>query len=295
MLGPATGYNPVRDLRIAVVHCLLLAYGPTAYVVLIHRTRRTWTELQGLLGLSDAALQAAKLAVARRSRWIMFALVVTALLAWLRLTYATTPGDPFDLGDMQAEVVWHRVLGPILFVYASLLAASIVSISWALSSASRRIDHLDLLDPDQLAPFKAQALTHSLLILGMAACASPFGFETYLFGLFVGIWVVAAAVAGTGLLPLVGVRGQIRSLRAAELGWCDTRLREARDVLKREGAAAQAGRFSEISAYRARLERVSEWPLDAPSYVRFALYLLIPLGSWLGGAVVERIVDAVVK
>jgi hypothetical protein len=34
-------------------------------------------------------------------------------------------------------------------------------------------------------------------------------------------------------------------------------------------------------------------PFDTPTLVRFALFLLIPLGSWLGGAVVERVVDLV--
>ena len=37
---------------------------------------------------------------------------------------------------------------------------------------------------------------------------------------------------------------------------------------------------------------VREWPFDAPSMLRFALYLAIPLGSWLGGAFVERLLGA---
>ena len=40
---------------------------------------------------------------------------------------------------------------------------------------------------------------------------------------------------------------------------------------------------------------VPEWPLDAPTLRRFVLYLAIPFGSWLGGAVVERIVDLVLR
>jgi hypothetical protein len=37
----------------------------------------------------------------------------------------------------------------------------------------------------------------------------------------------------------------------------------------------------------------ARWRFDTPTLVRFALFLLIPLGSWLGGAVVERVVDLV--
>ena len=48
-------------------------------------------------------------------------------------------------------------------------------------------------------------------------------------------------------------------------------------------------------AWEARIESVREWPFDTPTLVRFALFLLIPLGSWLGGAVVERVVDLVLE
>jgi predicted MFS family arabinose efflux permease len=37
---------------------------------------------------------------------------------------------------------------------------------------------------------------------------------------------------------------------------------------------------------------VREWPVDASTLTRFALYLAIPVGSWLGGALVERLVNA---
>jgi len=37
---------------------------------------------------------------------------------------------------------------------------------------------------------------------------------------------------------------------------------------------------------------VRDWPISTSSYVRFALYLLIPLASWAAAAVVERLVDA---
>jgi hypothetical protein len=37
---------------------------------------------------------------------------------------------------------------------------------------------------------------------------------------------------------------------------------------------------------------VREWPFDAPTLARFLLYVAIPLGSWIGGAPVERLLGA---
>jgi hypothetical protein len=49
--------------------------------------------------------------------------------------------------------------------------------------------------------------------------------------------------------------------------------------------------IAEIIAYRSMIENIRNWPFDNPTIIRFALYLFIPLGSWLGGALVERGLD----
>jgi hypothetical protein len=50
-----------------------------------------------------------------------------------------------------------------------------------------------------------------------------------------------------------------------------------------------------IVAYRQVVDGVREWPFDASTVMRFALYLLIPLGSWSGGALVERVIDSLLE
>ena len=51
-------------------------------------------------------------------------------------------------------------------------------------------------------------------------------------------------------------------------------------------------RLGGLLSYRGHVESISEWPFDTALLLRFALYLLIPLGSWLGGALVERSLDS---
>ena len=71
--------------------------------------------------------------------------------------------------------------------------------------------------------------------------------------------------------------------------------RRSREIFEPEDAAASDRQppLPALLAWEARIESVREWPFDTPTLVRFALFLLIPLGSWLGGAVVERVVDLV--
>ena len=55
---------------------------------------------------------------------------------------------------------------------------------------------------------------------------------------------------------------------------------------------SQPSRIDELLSWEARVEAVREWPIDARALRRFGLYLLIPLLSWSGGALMERGIDA---
>ena len=50
-----------------------------------------------------------------------------------------------------------------------------------------------------------------------------------------------------------------------------------------------------VAVKRKMIETMKNWPFDKPSLVRFAPYLMIPLGSWSGAAMVERGLDVFVS
>ncbi len=91
------------------------------------------------------------------------------------------------------------------------------------------------------------------------------------------------------MLPLRGIRKEIKTAKEKELDWCRLALKTARDELKTDAGGQRS--IAELAAYRRIIENLRNWPFDNPTLVRFSLYLLIPLGSWLGGAFVERGVD----
>ena len=59
-------------------------------------------------------------------------------------------------------------------------------------------------------------------------------------------------------------------------------------IAQRESSASLA----DLIAWKTLVDSVSEWPFDARMRLRFLLYLAIPVGSWLGGALVERLLGA---
>jgi hypothetical protein len=49
--------------------------------------------------------------------------------------------------------------------------------------------------------------------------------------------------------------------------------------------------LANLIAYYQLIDRTQEWPINAASLLRFFMYVLIGLGSWLGAALVERMLD----
>jgi hypothetical protein len=100
--------------------------------------------------------------------------------------------------------------------------------------------------------------------------------------------------AAAFLLPVRGLRRQIRARKAEELARLREDIRRNRELAAEPGTeSAEAGaRLPGLLAYEKRIESVREWPFDAPTLTRFFLYVAIPLGSWVGGALVERLLGA---
>ena len=95
------------------------------------------------------------------------------------------------------------------------------------------------------------------------------------------------------VVPLVGVHHRILTVKRLELDRLRGEIRVERagvtDRLPDENPASP--RLANLIAYYQLIDQTREWPIDAANVLRFFMYLLIGLGSWLGGAVVERLLD----
>ncbi len=113
------------------------------------------------------------------------------------------------------------------------------------------------------------------------------------------MWVILPVFAislGFGLLGLMlparKVRSLIRAVKCEELARLKPLLRQARDEVL-TGDASTQGRLTDLLAYKTQVESTPEWPFDSSTLLRLGLYLLIPVASMIGGALVERVVNMV--
>ncbi len=280
----------LEDAWIAVAHAAIAAYLLSASVYLEQRRDEGIAQLLPRLDPTRAA----PFLVRRLPERI--ALVASGpigvFIGYFVARYATPGSADYDPATWSPEVAWHRVLGLVLGFWTARLATGMVIESGRFSDLAASVRQIDLLDLGGLAPFARQGLTCALLAIGTVSVYAlflvDFGYLPFVAGLLAGSVLVGGL---TLLLPLRGAREQVRIAKQAELAWIHERMRRVRDRLRR-GEARDADSLDELVAWESRVASVNEWPVDASTFGRFGLYLMIPLGSWAGGALVERAVDA---
>ncbi|MGH0033822.1 MAG: hypothetical protein ACQGVK_02200 [Myxococcota bacterium] len=157
-----------------------------------------------------------------------------------------------------------------------------------------RGDPLDPLDSIELEPLGRMALRAAVLWAGAAALGSlSLVLTRGSLAELVALGFLLAVAAGSFWIPVRGVHANLRAAKRTELDRVRGEIRRDREAVAALGpdSAAAARRLPGLLAFEARVESAREWPFDASTLRRFGIILLLPLLSWLGGALVERAVD----
>lgn len=282
----------LRDVRIVIVHCLLTGYVVGAFLQTIRSGQRTVLALQNVLDCTreECVGLAATVRLSRRG------LLLTGLAGFaiaLLLPYITppVPQSPWHPSSWNAEVAWHRVLGPAMLVIVTWHGYAVITVSRRMSNIARRLSNIDLLDLSPLAPFTRLGLSNALLVIGGLSIFSLMLIETgfVLTMLIFGVPIIFLAVVAL-LYPVHGVHDRIRQKKEAELHTVNAAIAAQRSAFLNNDSGHRRGEMADLVAYRSLVESVSEWPFTTSNFARFVLYLLIPVLSWGLGTVAEELV-----
>lgn len=292
----------------AIVTSLLFGYATAAAYFAV---TTDWVELGRLapaLGLSVEEV---------RSRWLTHTQAqhpgarvagFASVPLGIAVTVFTVPGASdllgIDLGRpqrpfvAQAASAWFLIVMPALFyllgkgMYFSAMDEKFFG--------QLRIHHLkiDVHDLDPLKPVTRMAMRRALIWIVGSTIGSLYFLSaeierSVLLPLFLGIAGIAVVLL---VLPITGVHGKIVRAKNAELQQIRAKIRDERDVVmeKRAGHAEAGQRLAGLIALESRTVAAREWPIDFSTVSRFAIILAIPLASWVGGALVERVVDTAI-
>jgi len=299
MLAPDAPPERGEDFRVSLVMLVLAAYLPAAQMAGLRASRRAVEELRRLLHCSEDEFAALRGELGSVHRLGYCCSAMAGLLIGILALVAVEP-DWGDNGLLQhyPEAISHRILGPILGLLTGILIHSRISDSRRLSRLGRERVEVDLLDPRSLAPFARLGLQNALIFIGGISITLLFladmGAAPGLVKVLVLLFLLYGAIATIGMvLPALGIRDRIREVKREALEDCRERIRHTRDAWQAGsgGARGEGTGMADLLAYRSLIEAFPEWPFNAPLLTRLLLYLAIPLGSWIAGAMVERGLD----
>ena len=281
----------LRDIRIAIVHCLVVGYLPAALLHAMRSGRHTVLELQKVLACTPMECEA----LAKSVRLSTRSLVIIGLAAFVMALVTPyvvppVPVQPWNPATWSPEVAWARILGPTSMILIWWLGYAIISVSVRLSRIAKSLATIDLLDLSPLAPFTQQGLTNALLLIGSLSIWSLIMIETG-FGQLMLI-VGGTTLAGTALallVPVYGVHQRILQSKKQALDWANAELAGEQPTFLTPRAGQESGRMADLVAYRGMIESVHEWPFTLSTYTRVALYVLLPIATWSTGLVAEEI------
>jgi hypothetical protein len=280
-----------------ILNGALFAYVPTMVAYLRRGVLRDLEELRPVLTLDDAGhAAAAARATCVDLRVLTLYGVIGALLLSLMPLFdpALWPGGeppPWSAPSMLFLVVRHAAIGWVAG-HAIATEANMNAVVRRLGTSHTRIDLLDL---------------RPLRIFARRAQRSVIAWIPY-FCLIALFWLGPAAGSANGVIMIgsltlialgffgsvYGVHGKIVQAKRSALDELREEIRQERSSLLSASESAGVGtpRLANLIAYQGLIERTPEWPFGAPTLVRVALLAMLGVASWLGGAMVERLLEA---
>ena len=268
------------------IQAVIIGASIAAVPALLRGARRDLAAIRPVARWTDAELGRLQESVTRFPRATLRWLDVSTLAVGVAVNLL--PGNwPGGYGEPSLLVFTSLRSALLIWAVARLAYVQLV-VAHRFYEIGRRLPHVDLLDRDSVGAFGGHGLRGVLVWMGISVLFAL---------LFLGPFVVTPIATGliatiaVGLLsflgPMLGVRRRLVEERSEELERVRGRIRmhvAAAPTIRADGADSLA----DLLAWEHRVEDAHVWPIGAPALGRFALYVALGLGSWIGAALVER-------
>ncbi len=199
----------------------------------------------------------------------------------------------FQAGEWNAHLVWVVLANAILFALLTRAAYTGFLVRRALERITGEIVQLDLLDRSFVAPYAKLGLRQASYWIVGSCIASLLALDLER------VWPLFVVLSGTLFLATLAllqpariIRRRLKQAKHDELVHIRAQIQRAKEAATDPGnnrAGPEAARLPGLLAYESRIEAVREWPFDTATLARFGALVILAVGSWLGAAMVERL------
>jgi hypothetical protein len=287
-MDPGDSLADNRDFRLGLTITVLAAYTPAARHYLLRAASRNREALRRTLGpAADAAL-------AVRTRWLpgWTAWLCVLIVPATALAVDRDPGLYLRPGYWAVGSAWAWGLGLFSAWCLGRAVIATLGVSRDFSAIAAALPRADLLDRAWLVPFTSQALLMALLWLLVPAIWAVNLVDAPFLWVVPAISAVCVGVGSAALwLPTHVARRRLVEAKEQELAAVHAALAGDEAALRRSLLARQRPSVADLVAWAGYVRELSTSPFTQASRLRFLFYLALPLGSWLGGALVDWLVE----
>lgn len=283
--------SPRQITGMALTYILILSYLSGFFIYAARRTVESVSELRPLFSAIEAETLVARLNLMPRYRfWI--ATGVGVLLGYANIdlrvlasSIGVLPTWPMDLSLALGSVaVW---------IFASQVVYTGIENGLTLTRLGRSCVDVDLFQMQRLKPFARVGILSTLMVMGVLAITplqaldAQFRAVNYTYAFAVGLPVALLLL----VLPMWGIHRRLQEEKVRALSDVEASIA----IAERDHAANALTYLNALLERRAFLQALHTWPMDLRGIARVGLYLIIPPLAWVGAALVEMVVQALVN
>jgi len=274
----------------ALFFSVIVAYIVPVFHYICERTVQAIDQIGPDLPASAGPVDAIRARVHHKSRtWFVTVLTIgTAAAVGHNLVLALD-----DVTRAGVSFAWlAMVFGTALtWIVMTLVIAALISNAVLMYRLACEV-RLNPLAPDRLRPFASVAVLSTLAIVG-AQAAFPIMFLDARIGAIVflpGLIATVVPMIVLALLPIWPLHRRLKMAKQSTLAQLNQQI--ASFPLPAADAPQPIGELLPLLGYRREVQALPEWPFDMRTLGRLALYLIIPPLTWVGAALIENVVNA---
>jgi hypothetical protein len=274
------------SFRATLTLMVLMGYLPCAHWYLRKWTLARLRQVQKQFQLKDAVEEISK------GRFLLGGIL--GLISFITM-FLIIPDEDYAYLQPWAWTLEYAVVAFAISYVGWWVGRFSVELIWSallLTKIANEIPSLNLFDTGANKPFVQQGVQSALLIVMMMSITGNIAVQPE-GGLIGSIWLSGTMLLLALLalvLPVQGIHRKIQNQKKEALFEIRQRLQLESQKVKAEGRLIN-DEIQGLLALEARIESVPEWPFDMNSLSRVVLYLFLGLGSWVGAALVERLLE----
>ena len=196
------------------------------------------------------------------------------------------------------SVLWSWFIALFFWIGFAQLLVITVSNSRTFDRIGREFATIDLLDTSNLVPFARVGIRNILIFVGGYALIPIMLFDDqdFLLEVLISLSIIIPVSIALLIMPMNSIRDRISKEKHIELARIQSAMHGDRSALLESPISRDASYvgFTGLVLYRQMINEINEWPIDYPVFMRLALYVVIPLLTWFGAAIVERLVQILI-